>query len=71
MLEQVNTNALLLFTVTEDHETGENHIVEAVHRLFLHRARKFALATTLFVQLNNYTRENNNIYLLGFLDALI
>lgn len=71
LLEHGKPNKLRLLTMTEEHETGANHIVEAIHRFLLDRARQCVLPRTLFIQLDNCTRENKNRYLLAYLEALI
>ncbi len=71
VLQHLSMNRLRLFTMTEDHQTGANHIVECVHRFVNDVAREGPLPRTLFLQLDNCVRENKNQYLLSYLDALI
>ncbi len=71
VLQHLSLNHLRLYTMTDDHQTGANHIVECVHRFINDAARDGPLPKTLFVQLDNCVRENKNQYLLSYLEALI
>ena len=64
-------NFLHVFTMTEEHETGANHIIECIHRFLNFRALKGPLPRTLFVQVDNCHRENKNRYLLSYLEYLV
>ena len=70
-LQHLPLNRLRLFTMTDDHETGSNHIVECLHRFINDVGRGGCLPRTLFVQLDNCVRENKNHYLLAYIDALV
>lgn len=64
-------NHLMLFTMTEEHATGANHIVESIHRFLNSRRSTGPLPRTLFVQLDNCTRENKNKYLMAYFEVLV
>ena len=71
LLQHLSVNKLSLFTMTDDHDTGANHIIECIHRFINDTARDGTLPRQLFVQLDNCVRENKNNYLLSYLDALV
>lgn len=63
---------LSLFTMTEEYETGANHIVEVVHRALQRKKEKFGkLPPTLFVQVDNCIRENKNRYLMAYFQLFV
>jgi len=70
-LEHNVDNILHLFTMTEEHETGSNHIVETVHRFLNDRRDRGKLPPNLFVQVDNCTRENKNQYLMAYMEHLV
>ncbi len=65
LLEHDVENRLMIFTMTEDHETGANHIVESIHRFLSSRRNRGPIPRKFFVQLDNCTRENKNMFLLS------
>ncbi len=69
--EHLASPNVLLFLMTEEHETGANHIVEALHRFLTGKAQTGALPPTLHVQADNCTRENKNRYIMGYFEFLI
>jgi len=71
VLQHLTVNQLSLYTMTNDHDKGSNHIVECIHRFINNVARDGQLPRYLFVQLDNCIRENKNHYLLAYLDALV
>ncbi len=71
LLEHGVRNWLHLYTMTEEHETGANHIVESIHRFLNVRRNKGPIPRKFFVQLDNCTRENKNNYLLSYLESLV
>ncbi len=71
VLQHASTNTLRLFTMTEEHKTGSNHIVEALHRSLNDMAMTESLPSSLFLQADNCFRENKNRYLFGFAEALV
>ncbi len=71
VLEHSIENALTLHTMTEEHATGANHIVEAIHRFLNGRRAAGPLPPTFFLQLNNCSRENKNKYVMAYLESLV
>lgn len=71
VLQHLSINKLSLYTMTENHKTGANHIVECVHRFINDAAREGEIPRTVFLQLDNCIRENKNHYLLSYLEALV
>lgn len=43
VLEHRRHNQLYLFTMTEQHETGANHIIEAIHQFIHHKSKASTL----------------------------
>lgn len=62
---------LFLYTMTQDHETGANHVIEALHRFLLTKRMEGPLPRKLFIQLDNCSRENKNRYVMGYLEMLV
>ena len=71
ILEHARENVLRLLTVTEEHETGSNHIVEALHRFIQDRSSSSSVPPRLYIQLDNCTRENKNRYFFAYVECLI
>lgn len=71
LLEHNVENSLFLFTMTEEHETGANHIIEAIHRYLNTRFTQSPLPRTLFVQLDNCSRENKNHFFMAYIEFLV
>lgn len=71
VLQHCSINKLTLFTMTDDHQSGANHIIECIHRFINDRARDQPLPRRLFIQGDNCVRENKNQYLFSFLEALV
>ena len=71
LLQHRNVNKLNLFTMTANHQTGANHIIECIHRFINCESRERKLPRRLFVQMDNCSRENKNQYLLSYLEALV
>lgn len=71
ILEHSAEKRLHLYTMTEEYETGANHIVESVHRFINERASGTILPPILYIQLDNCTRENKNRYFLSYLECLV
>lgn len=57
--------------MTQEHETGANHVVEVIHRFLNRRRTEGPIPKKLFVQLDNCTRENKNRYVMGFFEMLV
>lgn len=71
LLQHEKENRLHLFTMTDEHETGSNHMIEACHRFINDKARDGKLPSTFFVQLDNSRRENKNKYSLSYFESLV
>lgn len=71
VLEHKRHNQLHIFTMTEDQETGANHIVESVHRFLTTRVTTEPLPSKLFLQVDNCGRENKNRFFFAYMDCLI
>ena len=71
LIEHCRPNKLHLFTMTEEHETGANHIVETLHRYLTMRKAFSTIPRILYLQLDNCSRENKNRYLLGYVECLL
>lgn len=71
LLRHAALNRLRLFTMTDEHASGANHIVESIHRLIneIEEAEE-RLPPHLFLQLDNCWRENKNRYLMAYLEYL-
>lgn len=71
VLEHGMEKRVALYTMTEDHETGANHVIECIHRYLNIRNANHGLPKVLCVQMDNCTRENKNRYTLGYLESLV
>ncbi len=71
LLHHQTPNNLHLFTMTEEHETGSNHIVETIHRFINTQQALASLPREFYVQLDNCSRENKNHYLMAYLESLV
>lgn len=71
VLQHLSPNQLRLFTMSDEHETGSNHVVEVLHRLINELASMGKMPKTLFIQLDNCVRENKNHFFLAYVDSLI
>ena len=60
LLEHRIQNRLNLLTMTEEHSTGANHVVEAIHRFLNKKRLEGPLPKKFFIQLDNCSRENKN-----------
>jgi len=66
VLEHNVRKNLSLFTMTGEFETGANPIIESVHRTLGWKAAVKPLKGTLFLQVDNCTRENKNNSLFSY-----
>lgn len=57
--------------MTQEHETGANHVIEALHRFLITKRMEGPLPRKLFIQLDNCSRENKNRYVMGYLEMLV
>lgn len=71
LLEHNQQNRLRLFTLTEEYPTGANHIIETLHRYLSERVHQSVLPRTLYIQVDNCTKENKNRYFLSYLECLL
>ncbi len=71
LLEHAMENKLRLLTMTEEHKTGANHVIEAVHRFLMDRSLTDTTPPKLFIQVDNCTRENKNRYFLSYIECLV
>lgn len=71
VLIHASISQLRLFTMTDEHATGSNHIVEAIHRVVDEISKCGRLPRTLFLQLDNCTRENKNKFLMAYIEFLV
>lgn len=71
VLEHNIENNLHLYTMTQEHETGANHIIETIHRFLNERRKKGPLPPVFFVQVDNCSRENKNRYFMSYLESLV
>jgi len=72
VLEHGSVKHLSLYTLTEEFETGANHIIEALHRTIQMKTLSYpSLPPVLYVQLDNCIRENKNSFLLAYLESLV
>ena len=71
-LEHGRQKKLNFYLMTEEFETGSNHIIEAIHRtLDAKYLEEGKLPANLYLQLDNCTRENKNRYLFSYLEILV
>ncbi len=71
LLEHCSTNKLRLLTMTEEHRTGANHIIEALHRYLMDRSVADSPPPRFYIQVDNCTRENKNRYFFSYVESLI
>lgn len=71
VLQHSTKNVLRLFTLTDEHETGANHIIESIHRTLLDLQKTQVLPRIFNLQVDNCTRENKNKYLFSYLESLV
>ena len=72
VLEHLVERKIHFFPMTGEFPTGANHVIEALHRVLdakFHEEGK--LPPTMFLQLDNCSRENKNHYLLSYLELLV
>ena len=71
MLEHAIENKLRLLTMTEEHQTGANHIVESLHRFLMDRSLYGDVPPSLYLQVDNCSRENKNRFFLAYIESLV
>ena len=62
---------LFLHTMTQEYETGGNHVIEALHRVLQSLSQEKPLQPVLYAQLDKRTREKKNRYVLSYLECLV
>ena len=70
-LQHLVPNRLQLFTMTEEHETGSNHIIDALHRLLKDLRRSGPLPKRPYLQFDNCSREKKNGFIFSYLESLV
>lgn len=53
VLMHAAVSQLMLLTMTDDHATGANHVIEAIHRVVSDKAKCGPLPRTFFFQVDN------------------
>lgn len=71
VLDHGRPNRVTFLTMTEEQETGANHIIETLHRVLSMRAKRGSLPPELYIQLDNCTRENKNHFFLSYVEYLV
>lgn len=60
-----------LFTFTDEHATGSNHIADNIHNVINDVLNIYPLPIMLLLQMDNCIGENKNKYLMSYLDCLV
>lgn len=71
LLEPCVERRVSLYTMTEGHETGSNHIVEGISRYLNKKNDQYSLPKVCDVQIHKYTREYKNRFTLEYLEILV
>lgn len=71
LLEHKIQNKLTLYTMTEEHSTGANHVIEVLHRFLNVKRSEGPLPAKFYVQLDNCSRENKNKYVMAYFEMLV
>ena len=72
LLQHAVPHKLHLYSMTEGHSTGANHIIEAILLTVTYIIRKKGkLPRRLFLQFDNCTRENKNRFLFPYLQSIV
>jgi len=71
VLEHAPVKNLCLHTMTEEYESGANHVIEALHRTIMEKSMKQVLPDTLYLQVDNCTRENKNRFFFAYIESLV
>lgn len=64
-------NMLYLFTITERDETGASYDIDAIDPFINHESKASPLPSTLYVKLDNCSRENKNWFLFAYIENLV
>lgn len=70
-LEHALACQLRLYTMTDNHPTGLNHILETVHRVINGKALNATLRRKFFLELDNCSRKKKNKYVMAFMECLV
>ncbi len=62
---------IFFYLMTEEFDTGANHVIEAVHRFLANKAKQGTIPPCLYVQADNCSRENKNRYFMGYFEMLV
>lgn len=57
--------------MTEEYQTGANHILEAIYWFINDRAKSLGPSSILYVQFHNYACKNKNRYVLAYMKSLV
>lgn len=71
VLEYRVRKRLTLYTMTAEHETGANNIIEALHRNLSAKEGSSQIEGTSYLQVDNCTRKNKNKFLFCYLECLV
>lgn len=71
VLQQGQVNTLSNFTMTEDHHIGFNHFMEAIHRFLQNQNSQGSFPSTLYVKIDNCTRENESRYMFAYFESFV
>ena len=71
LLKHQNPNELRLYTMTEEHQSGENRIVETIHRILVDSSNENKLAPTFFTKLGYCSRDKKNRFFMSYLESLV
>jgi len=69
--EHTTPDKIDLYLMTEEYETGANHIVEVLHRTLSNKRRTSKIPPILFIQADNCTRENKNTFFFSYCESLV
>lgn len=71
VLQRAQKNQLRLFTITENHCTDSNQILEDLHRTINDISSTSFLPRKLFVQLDNYSRGIKKRFFMSYAGSLV
>lgn len=71
VLQNIPLSKLHIFTMTDEHATGPNHIADALRQTINVIRKTVNLSIILFLYHDNCLRVNNNKHVMEYLEALI
>lgn len=71
VLEHGSEKHLSLFVMTEEFESGANHVLEAIHSVLQKKRAVGTLPEVLFIQADNCTRKNKNKFFMAYCEMLV